>query len=254
MYQAASLNSIKEQIESELPRKVIVLRKEPIHEVGYMTPQMMNRPVRCQTFREEEERNSKLVGVLLCHPQSPLAKAEILGHLPFFHVRSGEAIDFFCAGYGAYWPPEHHTDKEVVARINGDEWLFSNDAFLEVITELEQESKWEYSGETELLLIPTSLSDAGEPVLQYDSAIVCNLEAMAKDKAFTSVRAFFDGIFRHAKTQSASSSAWEFSDKKGVEVAEGVLKSFILSLLPRQLRKGYIQASHYAIRNLANDF
>lgn len=254
MYEAASLNTIRNRIKGQLPREIVVFRKEPVNEISFMTPQQMNKPVRYQTVRSTEERGSKLVGILLCHPGSPLAKSEILEHLPFFHVRSGEAIDFFCAGYGAYWPPNHHIDSKEVTEIDGEKWLFSNEAFNQVIEEIEDESKWRYGGETELLLIPVTKSNDGEVTFQYDYSIVCNLEAMAKDGAFSSVRAFFDRIFRFAKSKSASDSTWEFSDKLGVEVAGGVLKDFIISLLPKQLKSGYKKASHYAVKNLANDF
>lgn len=254
MYEAASVNSIKERLNSELPRKVVVTRREPVHGIGFMTPHTMNRPLRYKTVHESEERSSKLIGILLCHSQSPLAKSDIIGHLPFFHVRSGEAIDFFCAGYGAYWPPGHHADEVPVARINDENWLFSNEAYLQVIDELERDSKWKYSGETELLLIPVTKTSNDSVSLVYESAIVCNLERMAKDNAFSSVRSFFDSIFQYAKTQSANNAAWEFSDIKGVEVAGGVLKEFILSLVPVSLQNGYKKASHYAVKNIATDF
>ncbi len=125
MNEAASIRSIKERLSSELPREVVITRRELVHEIGFMTPQMINLPLKYQTVRTTEKRKSKLIGILLCHPESPLAKSEIIGHLPFFHVRSGEEIDFFCAGYGAYWPPEHHADQKVAARINDTDWLFS---------------------------------------------------------------------------------------------------------------------------------
>lgn len=202
--------------------------------------------------RVTEQQNSKLIGILFCHPQSRLAKEEILGHLPFFHLRSGGAIDFFCAGYGAYWPPEHHTDQEVAARINAEEWLFSNNAFLQVIKELESESQWRYSGETELLLLPTAPNSNRTP-LRFESAIVCNLEAMSKDEAFTSVRSFFNKIFKYAEDRTATDPTWGFSDSQGLEVAGDLLKSTILSLLPSKVKAAYKQASHYAVRNIAND-
>jgi hypothetical protein len=254
MYEAASLASIRNRMSKELPREVVVTRREPVPEFGYMTPQAINSPTRYQTVRSTEKRQSKLVGILLCHPNSPLAKSEILGHLPQFHIRSGEAIDFFCAGYGAYWPPNHHVDQNVVARINKEDWLFSNEAFNQVIEELERESKWEFSGETELLLIPVSKSSDGGVTFQYQDSIVCNLEAMAKDDAFTSVRAFFELIFRFAKSKSAEDSTWEFSDKLGMGVAGNMLKDFIISLLPKPLQSGYKKASHYAVKNIAVDF
>ncbi|MEH6592659.1 MAG: hypothetical protein V7746_20500 [Halioglobus sp.] len=254
MYDAASLSSIKTKISSMLPRAIRVSRKEPISEMGYMTSQSMNRPTRYQLVHSSEKRQSKLVGILLCNPSSPLAESEILGHLPFFHVRSGDAVDFFCAGYGAFWPADHHADRRVVSRIGGEDWLFSNEAFLQVIEEIEGESKWEYGGETELLLIPAQKESSGEVSFDYNSAIVCNLEAMSKDGAFSSVRAFFDDIFRYAKSNEATGTAWGFSDKKGLEVASDFLKESLIAMLPKQIGSAYKKAAHYAIRKIATDF
>ena len=36
-----------------------------------------------------------------------------------YHPPNVEAVDFFCAGYGAYWPPEHFVDQKAVASIQG---------------------------------------------------------------------------------------------------------------------------------------
>ena len=254
MYTSASLQEIRKHLDTQLPRTVEVRRQEPVIEFGYMTPQMMNKPLRYQMVRSVEERNSKLIGILLCHPSSPLAKAEIVDHLPLFHVISGEAIDFFCAGYGAYWPPNHHVDQTVVTRIKGEDWLFSNEAFSEVVEDLESQSNWKYSGETELLLIPALKIDTNDVVFEFEQSIVCNLEAMAKDDAFTSVRAFFNKIFQFAKKRSLEDSTWELSDELGLEVAGDVLKDLVISLVPLKLQNGYRKASHYAIRSIASDF
>jgi hypothetical protein len=251
VYEAASLSGINSKLLSELPRSVIVTRKEPVHDVALASAQFANRPIRHQIVRGT---NSKLVGILLCHPGSPLAKSEILSHLPYFHVRSGDAIDFFCAGYGAYWPPEYYADQAPVARIQDQEWLFSDIAFNEVIEELEIESKWKYSGETELLLIPAMKTSDGHISFVYETTGVFNLEKMANDKAFTSVRAFFGDIIRFAKSNSSNDPSWVFSDRKGLEVAARVLKEGFLSLVPEPLRSGYSTASHYAVSTLPLKF
>lgn len=51
MYEAASVISIRKRLKTELPRKVLVTRREPVPEIGLMTPQSMNRPLRYQTVR-----------------------------------------------------------------------------------------------------------------------------------------------------------------------------------------------------------
>lgn len=74
---------------------------------------------------------------------------------------------------------------------------------------------------------------------------------MSKDQAFTSVRAFFEGIFRFAKKNSSSNPAWGLSDAASLSVAGSSLKQAVLSLLPSSLKDSYKKAEHYAIRNIA---
>ena len=251
MYDAHSLSGIIEKIGSDLPRRVEYFKKEPIVTMGYMTSLDMNTPARYQTVRVQEERNSKLVGILLAHPRSAISKSEIVSHLNYFHHRSGEAIDFFCVGYGAYWPENHYPDQDSTARIDGIDWLFSEKAFSDVIHEIESESKWQYSGETELLLISARRQEDGKTSMDYSSAIVCNLEAMQKDQAFTSVRSFFEGIFRFAKKNSCLDETWGLSDQQGLKVGQSAIKDAVLSLLPRNLKDSYKKAEHYAVRDIA---
>ena len=114
--------------------------------------------------------------------------------------------------------------------------------------EFEKQTKWHYSGENELLLIdvfPSVLKDQ----LNINNAIVCNLEKMHKDKAFSSVRKLFEDIIRYASTDHAA-TAWSFSDGKGGEIAKSFLKDVLLSFLPKKLQESYTKAENYAIRKI----
>lgn len=252
MLDANSLQSIKEKAHSDLPRKITIIKREPVTTMAYMMVAGKNPPTRYKSVRIEETRNSKLIGILFAHPKSNLAKSEIIGHLNHFHIRSGEAVDFFCAGYGAYWPENHFADQTPVTQIEGINWLFSDEAFCNMIDDLEAETNWQYSGETELLLVSAEKQTSGDIVLNYSDSIVCNLEAMAKDNAFTSVRSFFAGIFSYAKSHSDSNPTWAMSDKSGLAIGKSAIKDAILSLLPSTLKGSYLKAEHYAVRNLSN--
>jgi hypothetical protein len=74
---------------------------------------------------------------------------------------------------------------------------------------------------------------------------------MAADKAFSSVRAFFEGIFRFAKVNSTNDPAWALSDQQGGKIAASALRDAIFSLLPNNLKESYNKAKHYAVRNIA---
>lgn len=78
MYEAFSLDKILSKVDSVLPRKVILTKKEPEQVMHLMTSLNMNSPTRYKTVRVEESRNSKLIGILFAHPNAPLAKSELL--------------------------------------------------------------------------------------------------------------------------------------------------------------------------------
>lgn len=251
MYEANSLKNIINIVDTKLPRSVVFTKKEPIVTMGLMTTLNMNEPTRYQTIQVQESRNSKLIGILFAHPNAPISKAEIVEHLNHFHHRSGEAVDFFCVGYGTNWPDEDYSDQNNIVKIDGSDWTFSDKAFSKVIDELEAETKWTYSGETELLLVSAKKDIEGSTSLDYEAAIICNLELMLKDKAFSSVRSFFEGVFRFAKQNSEVDQTWGLSDQKGLQVGQSALKEAVLSLLPKNIKESYKKAEYYAIKNIS---
>jgi hypothetical protein len=199
------------------------------------------------------EINSKikkhsLIGVLFCNPETEFCKKEILNSLNYFHHRSGEKIDFFCCGYGEYWPEKHYADQKAVVTIDGSTWSYSDQALINVIEGFEKNTKWKYSGENELLLLDISPSKTNE-IFEINNAIVCNLESMQRDKAFTSVRAFFEEIIRYAGSDECAST-WKYSDKKALDVSIKTLKDSILGLLPKALQQAYKEAENYVIRQI----
>ena len=249
MYEAHSLKSIVDNVSRQLPQKISFTKKEPVIEMGMIIAGAPPSRTKYKNVTVEEERDTKVIGILLCHPESVLAKTEIIGHLSHFHYQSGDAVDFYCAGYGAYWPPNHFIDQKVVTKIDDTEWLFSDKAFSEFIQELEDTTKWKYSGETELILLPAR-KENNSVVLDYKTAITCNLEEMYKDNAFSSVRAFFTKIFRFSKLNSEKNPLWAYSDLEGYSVVKSALKNAILSILPVNLKDTSKKLGHFAIKKL----
>ncbi len=205
------------------------------------------------TSNAMQEINSKvkkhtLVAILFCNPKTEFCQKEILASLSYLHHRSKHHINIFCCGYGAYWPEHKYPDLEIVTKIGGTDWCYSDNAFVEAIEAFESTTKWRYSGENELLLLDVSPSTDSDN-LSINSAIVCNLERMKLDNAFSSVRSLLEDVIRYASSSNAT-EAWEFSDKKGGELAADLLKSTMLSFLPKQLQVSYKKAENYAIRKI----
>ncbi|WP_350639770.1 hypothetical protein, partial [Psychrobacter sp. CAL606-MNA-CIBAN-0158] len=58
-----------------------------------------------------------------------------------------------------------------------------------------------------------------------------------------------EDVIRYASSTSAT-DAWEFSDKKGGELAVDLLKNTMLSFLPKQFQTSYKKAESYAVKKI----
>lgn len=193
---------------------------------------------------------SKVVGILFCSPASKLGRDEVLPNLEYFHHRSGMFVDFFCVGYGAYWPDSHTPpETKVVAEIENTKWLFSPRDFNATRAELERLASWNYSGESDLVLAVARKHESQPARLDLSTAIACNLEEMARDGAITSARAFFEQIFRFGEAYTGSDPVFSLSDRMGVKAGSNFLMEAVLSLVPESVRKSYRAAKHFAVRD-----
>jgi|688.fasta_scaffold41113_2 hypothetical protein len=197
-----------------------------------------------------------IVGLLFSSPTSKLAKDEILPNLEYFHHRSGDLADFLCVGYSSSQIEVSSSPlSQVVATVNSRNWHFSPADFNKSRAEVESHTRWRFSGETDLLLVtaqPISMSETvPQYVLDFSSAIACNLEQMIRDGAIQSARGFFEKIFQLIETQQSSDSVMSLSDKFGIVAGGKLLEESILSLLPIVVRKRYNSTKHFAVCNVS---
>jgi len=207
-----------------------------------------------RAFEWRYEKNGfggvRMVGLLFAPPEARLARDEIIPALEYFHHRSGDNIDFFCAGYRRYGPDAERGEKPVTE--DDPPWFFNLRLYDQFRRQIQQLSTWRYSGEADLLLMNANFNEAsGEVSLDFTSAIACDLDRMVKDGAIQSVRRFFEQIFQFAEGAQMPDPTWGFSDKQGLRTAGSALKRVVLSLLPRNLGDDYKRAEHFAIRDIS---
>jgi hypothetical protein len=199
------------------------------------------------------EMNAKLkrhtlVAVLFCNPGTQFCKDEILNSLNYFHKRSKNYIHIFCCGFGAYKKSTGFDDIQQVVDIDGEPWFYSDAALVDVVESFEAKTNWKYSGENELLILDIIPCDEPSEVT-INNAIVCSLEQMKTDKAFTSVRSLIENLIRFAASDECA-DAWEFSDRQGISAAKSSLKDGVLSLLPKSVGALYRKSEGFAVRKI----
>lgn len=201
-----------------------------------------------------QQRIDVTFGVLFACPELPLFRTEIAPHLNYLHHASGKHIDFFCAGYGAFWPQDTppYKDARVIREINqpgwpSNGWLYSDQAFVNLYRSFESQSKWQYKDGTTLLLLSAQLQTSGDVRLDFSETLSVRFEDAIRDKAVESVHGFIHSIIVMAERQQADT--WNMSDRLGVKA---VLQSVAKELIPKVpfgLGIAAQRASHFAVED-----
>ncbi len=190
-------------------------------------------------YRREHPRHPKrarLVGLVFCRPEAPLAKQWIFPSLPYYHRRSGKNTAFYFGGYSPGAPSVFNQTEVPVDGPVGKKWLYSARAFDEFRRAVQKKTKWEYSGGCDLILANVKF-DGVHAVLDFSSSVVLRLEHLQELPAAPDVSTLFEKIFQYAEQQHEDDPAWGFSDRMGIKLAKGALFTFLLSFLPSESRK-----------------
>jgi len=191
---------------------------------------------------KEHKIEQDTIGILLTMPTSKAGK-DIVETLPYYHHRSGKSINFYLPGYGAYWYGAY-PDEENVTVIDGTQWSFSNQKYVEFIEALEKHSKWKYSGESELLFVEYVNGE-----LDYSNVLRFRLDEMLRDEAIPSINVLFENIFRCAFQQK---SLTRLSDITGLKTVGQVTLDCILGELPKFFSGALKKGRHYLTCDFEN--
>ncbi len=150
-----------------------------------------------------------LIGVLFTRPPLSLAKNDIIPNLEYLHRRMDKNIHFFCPGFAfgskeyakGYWNTKDykaaHNIRDRIER-NRNQWMFSEEKFVECLLEFENDTTWKYSWETDLLLFQAYVSKKRTGI-DYSSAIVCSLDTLLRASVIESIHVFLESLIRDAK-------------------------------------------------------
>ena len=200
---------------------------------GAITYQNMLRDINRNQIKEDT------IGILITRPDLEVGKS-ILNSLNYFHHLSGNNTNFYLPGYGAYWY-KSYPDGQVVTKIEGVDWSFSDKMFVCFINDLETYSKWEYSGESELLML-----EYKDGILSYDNMMQFYLDNMLRDRVIVSIPSFFQQLFRICKKDK---SLKDIGSAFGKDKLIQVTKENILNNIPPSLANVFAQEKYFCIRN-----
>lgn len=183
------------------------------------------------------------IGILITRPDLEVGKS-ILCSLNYYHHVTGDNLNFYLPGYGAYWYGMY-PDGQVVSKIDGTEWSYSDKMFVGFIEDLEKYSTWKYSGESELLML-----EYKDGNLSFDGMMRFYLDNMIRDKVIVSVPSFFQQLVRICKKDN---SLEKISNTFGRNKLAQVTKETILDNIPSCLENVFTQEKYFCVRNYSNN-
>jgi hypothetical protein len=190
-----------------------------------------------------------LTGILLARPEDKVTKESILPNLRYWHHRSDNYTDFFCAGYV---PIDFVSGADPVGvEIDGLKWGFDQSAFVDLVNSIEAETGWHYTGGPCLLLL-NAYFDGIVARFDYFRAIRIDMLESLEDKAIVNPTQLAELVFLFAKemNDSAADPVWVVSDKFGRRVVKRGFKDALLSLLPSWLSPAAKAGMQFVVHEL----
>ena len=184
--------------------------------------------------KENPELEWKLFALLFTRPGNRLSKQEIIPNLDYLHYHSEDHVDFYCVGY--HQLKESNSKKEIV-KVGDGSWGYSNLDFNKMKQYFENETKWKYSGRTDLIIANYAVNAGQSIFINYGKAITINLEKAIECRAISSVEEFFTSISNFAKNKRSKDPTTTFMKNEVINIGKNTLWDFIVQSLPKSISK-----------------
>jgi hypothetical protein len=179
------------------------------------------------------------VALIYGQPTAPAMAKDLLPRLNYIHHRSADALEIFTIGY-----LERGAEDDPMP-------LFDDSAFVRAVEELERETDWRYSGETDLIFLASSLKitrdEHGdimpEIALEFDHVVCLCLEKAIAQKTVSSGAGLIEDIVRASANGNKLHFVMELS---GVLAARHAKTGFVKWLA------GLVKIDADALRNYSS--
>lgn len=153
---------------------------------------------------EKQVENLELVVLLFVKPTNSDA-LDIVREFEYIHLNSGKYGSIYAIGYsddvGKVNDPSY---RKVDATFNTD-WYFSMSAFTEFKQKLEGRIKWEYSGETEILVLQNN--PGGRSSLNFSNYAAIDVNKGIREGYIDSFQRFMESLIRISKSKVTATDA-----------------------------------------------
>ena len=171
------------------------------------------------TYEEIEKReklieNMEIVVFLFARP----TEEDILKEFEYIHYNSAKYCSIYAIGYSDdFAKAKDRFYKRVDASLES-EWYFSTKAFTDFKNKLEQRIKWEYSGETEILILQNN--PGGRSALNFQNYVAIDVNKGIREGYIDSFQRFMESLIRSSRSKVSAREAIHDVEKSRISVKD----------------------------------
>lgn len=163
---------------------------------------------------EQQVENLEIVVFLFARP----SEEQILKEFEYIHYNSVKYCSVYAIGYtNDFGKAKDPTYRKVDAAM-GSEWYFSTKAFVDFKEKLQNRIRWEYSGETEILVLQNNPGCAN--VLSFRNYVAINVNKGIREGYIDSFQRFMESLIRSSKSKVAARDAIRDVRRSRISVKE----------------------------------
>lgn len=110
-----------------------------------------------------------------------------------------------------------------VAEIIGRDWYFSNKTFVEFKNNLERRIKWEYSGETEVLILQNN--PGGRDSLNFSNYVAIDVNKGLREGYIDSFQRFMESLIRSSRSKVTAKEAAADLRKSRISIKDTIAEA-----------------------------
>lgn len=148
--------------------------------------------------------NKEIVVFLFVRPTNQDA-IEIIQEFEYIYYNSAKYCSIYAIGYSN--DPHKQVDRHYrkVSEIINHDWYFSSKAFVEFKNNLERRIKWDYSGETEILILQNN--PGGKESLNFSNYVAIDVNKGLREGYIDSFQRFMESLIRSARSKVTAKEA-----------------------------------------------
>lgn len=171
---------------------------------------------------ERRIKNMEIVVFLFVKPTCQDA-TDIIQEFEYIHYNSAKYCSVYAIGYSDYPQKNDSSHYKKVAEIIGRDWYFSNKTFVEFKNNLERRIKWEYSGETEVLILQNN--PGGRDPLNFSNYVAIDVNKGLREGYIDSFQRFMESLIRSSRSKVTAQEAATDLRKSRISIKDTIAEA-----------------------------